>query len=75
MTISLTADVERFLQSMVASGEFPSIDDAANALLARAEETERLRADLDEGIADADAGRFEEFNAESVIAEQRAKMR
>jgi Arc/MetJ-type ribon-helix-helix transcriptional regulator len=60
---------------MVASGEFPSIDDAANALLARAEETERLRADLDEGIADADAGRFEEFNAESVIAEQRAKMR
>ena len=75
MTISLTADVERFLQSKVATGEFPSINEAANALLARAEEIEELRAEVDEGIADADAGRFEEFTAESVIVEQRAKMR
>jgi antitoxin ParD1/3/4 len=83
MTISLTPDVERFLQSKVATGEFPSIHDAANALLARAKEEEllsageieELREEIDVGIADAAAGRFEDFTAESVIAEQRAKMR
>jgi hypothetical protein len=37
------------------------------------EDIAELRAEIDEGIADLDAGRFSDFTAESVIAEMRAK--
>lgn len=75
--------MEQFLQGKVARGEFPSINEAANALLARAkdeellsqEDIDELRSEIDEAIADANAGRFADFTADSVIAEQRAKLR
>ena len=80
MTISLKPEVQEFVAEKVRSGQYPSAEEAVNALLAMAMEQERLtpqdvaelRAQLDPAIAEADRGQFVEFTAEDVIAERRA---
>lgn len=82
MVISLSPDIESFLEQKVKAGEYPSIDEAANRLLEHVREQEELseediedlRAEVDMGIEQLDRGEFKEFTAESVIAEQQAAM-
>ena len=41
MNVSLTPDVERFVAEKVRAGEYQSVDEAVNELLARLKEQER----------------------------------
>jgi putative addiction module CopG family antidote len=77
MTIELAPELEELIKQQVKTGVYASPSAAVNAAVARMfaeqspEELAELRALIDEGIADADAGRFSEFTAEDVIAECR----
>jgi len=66
MEVQLTGSQEAFVNRSVESGRFASPDDAVREaldLLARHElELQRLRGFVQEGIADLDAGEFEEFS-------------
>ena len=79
MTVSLTPEMQAFVVEKVRAGQFASVDEAVNALLAMTMEQERLtlddvaelRAALDPAIAEADRGEFVEFTADDVIREAR----
>lgn len=70
MEVRLTPEQEAFLQEVVASGRFPSREDAVKEALARLEEDERSRAELnallEEGEADLEAGRYTEYTDETL---------
>jgi antitoxin ParD1/3/4 len=80
MNVVLAPEVRKFVEQKMRSGQYHSPDDAVNGLLRflqhqeelSPEELEELRAEVDAGIADADAGRFVEFSAEDIIAERLA---
>lgn len=80
MEIRLEPQLARFIDEQVKRGIYDSAEDAVNAGVARlqtetelsAADIEDLRADLDAGIAEADAGEFTEFTAEDIIADRRA---
>jgi len=80
VNVVLNADVQRFLEEKVRAGQYASVPDAVNALLARvrAEEEispadiEKLRAEIDIGLNELDQGQYAEFTAEDIIAEGRA---
>ena len=80
MEIRLEPHLARFIDEQVKRGIYDSAEDAVNAGVARlqteeelsAADIEDLRAELDAGIAEADAGEFTEFTAEDIIAERRA---
>ena len=82
MTVSLNPDVQKFVEQKVKAGRYASAEEAVNSLLSmvKAQEQltprdiEELRAEIDRGVADIEAGRFVEFTAEDVIAERRAAM-
>jgi putative addiction module CopG family antidote len=64
MEISLSPNIERFLRIKVAEGLYDSLNEAINATLGivltkeciSQEELERLNADIQKGIDDANAG-------------------
>lgn len=80
MDVTLNSEARRFVEAKVKSGEYRSAADAVNGMLALVREQEdltpqdieELRAEIDAGIADADAGRFIEYTAETVIEERQA---
>jgi antitoxin ParD1/3/4 len=78
MTIELSPDLAEFVEEQVKTGLYASPSEAVNAAVARMlaeqspEELAELRALVDEGIADLDAGRVvTDFNLKDFLAEQR----
>ena len=82
MNVTLNGDLAKFIDAEVKAGRYSSADDAVNAAVARLQteaalseaDIDDFRAELDEGIAQADRGEFVEFTAEDVIAERRSKL-
>jgi antitoxin ParD1/3/4 len=80
MNISLKPDVQKYVEDKVKTGQYTSPDEAVNILLQQsrqreeltADDIEQLRRELDMGIAEADQGKFADFNAEQIIAQRRA---
>jgi len=62
MEVQLTPDQEALARQAVASGRYPSVEDAVRDAMARWEEGERARLELlvalDEAEADLEAGRY-----------------
>ncbi len=83
MEVTLTTQIENILRGKVESGQFSSIEEAANEMIALALEEERLsnedvedlRREVQLGIDQADRGQFVEFTAEQIIAEKKAAAR
>lgn len=77
LRISLRPELQRYVREKVEAGEYDSADDVVNGALALLRRQEKLSAaDLAElremvavGVAQAAAGDFTNFDAESVIAE------
>jgi putative addiction module CopG family antidote len=65
MEVQLTPDQEAFIRKAVASGRYPSVEDAVRDAMVRWEEGERARlellAALDEAEADLEAGRYTDY--------------
>ncbi len=72
MTVTIPADFTSFVDDEVASGRFRSTEEVLTAALSLLRERERrwdeLKADIDEGIEAADAGRVFQWNADDFIA-------
>jgi putative addiction module CopG family antidote len=70
MEVQLTRELQAFIERSVQSGRFSSPDDAvreAVELLERREaDLQRTRAFVAEGLADLDAGAYEEFSDENL---------
>jgi putative addiction module CopG family antidote len=80
MIISLDPKWEQFITEKVKSGEFPSADFLIAAALERmqqdtttADYNAYVKREVAKGIDQADQGDFVQFDAESVIAEGRAR--
>jgi putative addiction module CopG family antidote len=78
MTIELSPDLADFIEEQVKTGIYESPSAAVNAAVARMlaeqspEEVAELRALVEEGIADLDAGRVvTNFNLKDFLSEQR----
>ena len=82
MNVSLTPDVQEYVEQKVRTGQYASAEEAVNTLLALVREQEELspedidelRAEVDIGIAEADRGEFVQFTAEEIIAERRSAL-
>ena len=65
MEVQLTPDQEAFIRKAVASGRYPSVEDAVRDAMVRWEEGERARlellAALDQAEADLEAGRYTDY--------------
>ena len=65
MEVELTPDQEALIREAVASGRYPSVEDAVRDAMARWEEGERVRlellAALDEAEADLENGRYADY--------------
>lgn len=74
MNVSLAPDIQKYLDEQVKSGRYASVDEAVNGLisLARAEDElsaqdlDELRADIELGIGEADAGEVGEWDPEDL---------
>ncbi len=73
MNIQLSPDTIQFVEGLVASGQFESAEDAIAAGVQLLKNQQQLRAEIQKGIDDADAGRV--FDGEEVFAELREKAR
>lgn len=69
MNVQLSPDAMQFVEGLVASGQFESAEAAVQLLRGQ----QQLRAEIQKGIDDADAGRV--FDGEEVFAELREKAR
>jgi antitoxin ParD1/3/4 len=74
VTVSLTKEQSDLVRQVVQQGEFASADDVVRQALldwqtdrARRAEFDALRADIAEGLADAEAGRTVPFDAADII--------
>ena len=56
MEVHLPADQQAIVESLVASGRFPTVDDAISEGVRLLASTERLRVKVQEGIEQADRG-------------------
>ena len=73
MNVYLSPDAMQFVQGLVASGQFKSAEEAVAAGVQLLKNHQQLRAEIQMGIDDADAGRV--FDGEEVFAELREKAR
>ena len=73
MNVQLSPDAMEFVEGLVASGEFESAEAAIAAGVQLLRGQQQLRAEIQKGIDDADAGRV--FDGEEVFAELREKAR
>lgn len=82
MDVTLTPEMQQFVEDKVKSGKYGSPSEVVNRLLSQvkqqeappSDDVEELRAEVDIGIDDAQNGRFVEFTADDVIAERRAAL-
>jgi len=83
MEVNLAPKVEDVLRKKVETGQFASVEEAANEMLALAIEEEKLsnedladlRQEVERGIEQADRGEFVEFTAEEIIAAHKPGVR
>ena len=73
MNVQLSPDAVQFVEGLVASGQFKSTDEAVAAGVQLLMSQQHLRAEIQQGIDDADAGHV--FDGEEVFAELREKAR
>jgi antitoxin ParD1/3/4 len=73
MNVYLSPDAMEFVEGLVASGQFKSAEEAVEAGVQLLKSQQHLRAEIQKGIDDADAGRV--FDGEEVFAELREKAR
>jgi len=81
MTITLTAEMAKAVKGAVAAGDYASSSEIVREALRhwrrqrelQARELEALRADARAGMADIEAGRVHDFDAERII--QKGKQR
>lgn len=73
MNVQLSASAIQFVEGLVASGQFASAEEAVAAGVQLLKNQQQLRAEIQKGIDDADAGRV--FDGEEVFAELREKAR
>ncbi len=73
MNVQLNPDAVQFVEGLVASGQFESPEAAVAAGVQLLKSQQQLRAEIQKGIDDADAGRV--FDGEEVFAELREKAR
>jgi antitoxin ParD1/3/4 len=78
MNVSLTPELEAFVESAVKSGRYASASEAVREGLRLLEEREarfqRLKQDIADGIASGDAGEFDEAMVERIKARGRARL-
>ena len=71
MTITLNAELDRLIQEKLATGLYKSVDHVLSAALRALDEEEETIAAINEGNADFEAGRYEDW--ETSDAEFRKK--
>ena len=77
MNVTLHPRLARFVEEQVQAGRFRTAEDVVNGALARLQteselspdDLQALRADIAAGIADADAGNVDNWDAEEVWTE------
>ena len=80
MNVTLTPEVQKFVEEQVKAGRYDSAEAVIAAAVARLQTEEELssrdvrelREELDVGTTEADRGEFTDFTAEEIIAERRA---
>ena len=73
MNVQLSPDAVQFVEGLVASGQFKSAEEVVAAGVQLLKSQQQLRAEIQKGNDDADAGRV--FDGEEVFAELREKAR
>jgi antitoxin ParD1/3/4 len=71
MHVSLTPDIQRFVEEQVKAGRFSSVEDAVNGLIGIAkqeeelteQDVEELRAEIDVALKEVEAGQVGEWDA------------
>ncbi len=71
MVVHLTSDVLQFVEGLVASGEYKSADEAVAAGVRLLMSRQQLRADIQKGIDELDAGLG--IDGEEVFTELRSR--
>jgi antitoxin ParD1/3/4 len=82
MTITLTAEMAEAVKGAVAEGEYASSSEVVREALRdwglkrkrQAIELEALRADVQAGMADIDAGRVRDFDAGRIVQKGRGRL-
>ena len=73
MPVVVSEKFDSFVKDAVASGRYRSetevVEDALRLLRARCEQLDRLRADVEVGLADLDAGRCGSLAIEDIVAD------
>lgn len=80
MNLLLKPELEKFIDEQVQQGLYDSAEDAINAAVAQfktereltVSQLDRMRDEVDIGLAELDRGEFVEFTAQDVIAERHA---
>ena len=80
MNLLLKPELEKFIDEQVQQGLYDSAEDAINAAVAQfktereltASQLDRMRDEVDVGLAELDRGDFIEFAAQNIIVERRA---
>jgi antitoxin ParD1/3/4 len=77
MTVSLSPELQQFLEEQVRAGKFDSPDaavaEAVRQMKEREEKLAWLRAEIQKGIDNIEHGRVSEWNVEELKAELRQK--
>ena len=73
MNVQLSPDAMQFVEGLVSSGQYRSADEAVAAGVQLLMSQQQLRAEIQKGIDDADAGRV--FDGDDVFAELRERAR
>lgn len=68
MSVTLSGDLARFVATRVENGSYPSADDVLREAFALLEEKERLLQRVDEGIAQLQAGEFNDYSLAGLQA-------
>ena len=82
MTITLTAEMAQAVKGAVATGEYASSSEIVREALRhwrrqrelQARELEALRTDVRAGMADIEAGRVHDFDAERILQKGRQRL-
>ena len=81
MEVNFTPKVEGILRRKVESGQYSSVEEAANEMIQAAEEQEtmtdedieEIRREVALGIEQADRGQFSKFTIDEIIAQEKAR--
>ena len=81
MNVMLKPELEAFVADKVKSGQYANPSELVNEALEALREQEQyspeqeeyLRREIKKGLDELDAGKYSEFNAEKIIAQERAR--